>query len=153
MGEQIRVTPTLRVEAGPARKKAIATKEMVGDQDSRAKLPDGTVLAKHYKLGLKDAFGKLITEGEEFTFLDYFGPEVWYFYQLEDVELEADMLGRMARSLGMPVSELTAGRIAEWFGVSPVWVQANPWRMKRFIPRSVHPTKAEALAAAEALKE
>ena len=170
MGEQIRVTPTLRVEAGPPRKLAVATVAMEPDRDAkgkatiagqerRAALPDGTILAKHYKIGFSDALGKPITEGKEFTYLDYFGAEVWYFYQLEDVELEEVMLTRMSLTLSertktkLTVAGLTAEMIAEWFGVSTVWVTADPWRMKRFMPRSVHATKAAALAAADALKE
>jgi hypothetical protein len=169
--EQIRVTPTLRVESGAKRRTAIATAAMKPDLDAAGRvlpadaqlrttiLPDGTVLAKHYKLGLPDALGKVISNGEEFTFLDHFGKPVWYFYQLEDVPLGDEFIARMAAELAkrtgstVAVEDITAEMIAEWFGVSTVWVTPDPWRMKRFMPRDCFATKEEALAAAEALKE
>ncbi len=168
--EQIRLTPTRRVENGAARRTAIATMDMWPDKDDKGKitpegqvrnafLPDGTKLMKHYKLGLRDALGKEIREGEEFTFLDHFGPWVWYYYQLKDVELEPDLLQRMAHTLSLRsgqtigVEDLTAEQIAEWFGVSTVWVQASPWRLKRFVPMGNRPTRDEALSAVAALKE
>lgn len=152
--EQIRVTPTLRVESGPKRIEAVATKELLDD----------AVTAHHYHVGGKDAMGKTIVIGEPMTYLDYYGEETWYLYQLEDVELDADMLGRMCVELSkrrgkqtvvsldgsavvFDVVVLTAEDIAEWFGVSTAWVTAAPWRMKRFMPRGERATKEEAIAA------
>jgi hypothetical protein len=94
--ELIEIGSTIRVENGPARKVAVATEEMEPDRDDEGRadpnaqskhavLPDGKKLAVHYKLSLKDAFGKKIVAGQEFTYLDYFGELVWYIYQLGEV--------------------------------------------------------------------
>lgn len=106
----IEVSPTIRVEKGPLRKRAVATDakradksgllEMAPDLDEQgkadptkqtrhAKLPDGTVLARHYKLGFADALGFEIEAGKEFTYLDWMGGWGWYVYQLQDVGVTA----------------------------------------------------------------
>lgn len=52
---------SIRIEAGPARKRAVATKELLDD----------AVTATHYKVGLPDAMGKPIVLGEEFDYVDW----------------------------------------------------------------------------------
>jgi hypothetical protein len=165
--ELIQISESVRVESGPRREKAIATAELAPDQDSKGKvkdvleqthrtLPNGKRLAKHYKLGMRDAWGKIIQEGEEFTFLDYFGEQVWYMYQLEDVPLESGTLSRMAQPKGLAADQITAEMVAEWFQVPLAWVGVDsggkPASVKRYMPRGEKPTKDEALIAAARLE-
>ena len=78
--EMIEIGTTIRVENGPARKTAIATKELLDD----------AVTARHYQVGEHDAMGKTIALGEPMTYLDYKGEWVWYIYQLRDDETAPD---------------------------------------------------------------
>jgi len=72
--EFIEIGSTIRVENGPARKTATATKELL----------DNRVTAEHYQVGAFDAMGKRIVLGESMIYLDYYGEWVWYIYQLKD---------------------------------------------------------------------
>ncbi len=170
--ELIQISESVRVESGPRREKAIATAELAPDLDAKGKikdvleqthrtLPNGKRLAKHYKLGMRDAWGKIIKEGEEFTFLDYFGDQVWHMYQLEDVPLEDGFLARMAQELkkrGQAIApeEITPELVADWFQVDPSWVGVDaggkPVSVRRYMPRGEKPTKDEALIAAARLE-
>jgi hypothetical protein len=69
--EMIEIGSTIRVENGPARKMAIATKELLDDK----------VTAGHYQEGKYDALGERIWLGKAMTYLDYYGPWVWYIYK------------------------------------------------------------------------
>jgi hypothetical protein len=185
--EQIRLTPTLRVESGPARKTAIARAKIKladgkepeamvpeldkdGKADSNKQTRDSYVLVtgadgkpaayrikSHYKLGFRDALGKPIVDGEEFTYLDWYGVPVWYYYQLQDMPLADDLLEGIAKRFGVAVKDLTRDQIAEWFGLnSPDWVSkdaAGRWQVKRYATKGVKPTRDEALSAVAALKE
>ena len=162
--ELIDVKPTVRVESGCARLKAVATAEMEPDRDDdgrplepnrqmrRVVLKAGAKLAPHYKLGLMDALGKVIVEGEEFTYLGYFDPPVWYVYRLEDVPLDDGLTAKLAARNGVPLDDLTTEMVADWFKIDPSWVTDGGSAIKRYMPAGVEPTKAEALAVAEALE-
>lgn len=54
---------TVRVEPGPARLKAVASPDLL----------DNAHTAQHYQVGLRDAGGRVIREGEEFDYLDWNG--------------------------------------------------------------------------------
>ena len=70
----IQIGAGVRIESGPARKTAIATKELLDDR----------VTARHYRNGAKDALGKRIELGKPMDYLDYRSGPVWYVYQEED---------------------------------------------------------------------
>jgi hypothetical protein len=74
--EMIEIGTMIRVENGPVRKTAMATAELLDDR----------VTAEHYKVGLPDAAGKIIVLGETMTYLDYYGPWVWYIYKYDEEE-------------------------------------------------------------------
>ena len=162
--ELIDVKSTVRVESGCARLKAVATAEMVPDLDEngralepnrqtrRVVLKSGAKLAPHYKLGLLDALGAKIVEGEEFTYLGYFDPPVWYVYQLRDVPLDDGLAAKLAARNGVPLDDLTVEMVADWFKIDPSWVTEGGSVIKRYMPAGVESTKAEALAVAEALE-
>ena len=76
MSKLIQVSASVRVESGAKRETAKATKELLDD----------TVTHPGYKVGERDALGKVIALGKEMTFLDWYGPEVWYVYKLTEVE-------------------------------------------------------------------
>lgn len=78
--EMIEIGTTIRVENGPARKTAVATKALLDD----------AVTASHYAVGERDAMGKEIVLGEPMSYLDYFGEWVWYVYQLRPDDTHAD---------------------------------------------------------------
>jgi hypothetical protein len=65
--------PRVRVEAGAARKTAIATEELLSNAATAAR----------YQVGAKDALGKPIALGEPMTYLDDLAPAVWYVYQAD----------------------------------------------------------------------
>lgn len=82
----VQVNDRIRVEWGPARKKAKATEELLSDQKT----------APHYKVGTKDALGKPIKVGEDMDYLDYKADYVWYIYILQ---LEEGPLSDQERQL------------------------------------------------------
>ena len=67
----IQVGAGVRIESGPARKTAIATHDLL----------DNRVTARHYRIGAKDAKGKVINLGQSMDYLDYRSAPVWYVYQ------------------------------------------------------------------------
>jgi hypothetical protein len=71
--EMLEFGTTVRVENGPARKHAIATRDLL----------DNAVTASHYFEGSRDAMGKIIQLGQQMTYLDYKGTWVWYVYQYD----------------------------------------------------------------------
>lgn len=160
----VQVSPTVRVEMGPKRQKAVAGVELAPDLDEKGKprdmedqprkrLANGKTLARHYKLGMRDARGKVIQEGEEFTFLDYFGEHVYYIYQLEDVEIDAATLERIAQSKGIAVGEITAAVLVDWYQVDPSFITGpNPWKLKRYMPRGERADRDAALIEAARLE-
>lgn len=63
----------VRIESGPARLRAKATKELLSDD----------VTATHYKVGAIDAVGKKIELGKEMTYIDWKSRDVvFYIYKL-----------------------------------------------------------------------
>lgn len=87
--ELIQVNDSVRVENGPVRVTAVATKELLDNKET----------AKHYYTGIRklsdgrkrrgiDAMGKPIMIGEEMTFLDYRHVWGYYVYQMQDVMLD-----------------------------------------------------------------
>jgi hypothetical protein len=140
--ELIEIGTTIRIENGPARKDAIATKELLDD----------TVTKSHYAVGLRDALGKVIVLGESMTYLDYFGDWAWYVYVLEAVPIPMLDLLKIAGPPGLEVDGLDL-RLAEWFGVDIAHVVKDPWAIMRFQPVDAFPTKEAALAAAAELED
>lgn len=67
----IQVTDKLRVEDGPARKRAMATPELMEK------------LKAHYTMGGIDALGKRIIKDQHFDYLDWDGSRVWYAYKMD----------------------------------------------------------------------
>jgi hypothetical protein len=55
----------VRIEEGHVLKTATATKELL----------DNSATAPHYQIGRLDALGNTITEGQEFTYVDYGGTD------------------------------------------------------------------------------
>lgn len=71
-GTLVQVSDRVRVERGPAKKKAKASDKLLSDE----------VTAKHYKPGKPDAEGKPIEPGKEMAYLDWKGEHVWKVYKL-----------------------------------------------------------------------
>ncbi len=69
--KRIDIGKTVRVENGPRRRMAVATKQLLSD----------AVTAPHYQENLRDAFGAVIKLGQHMTYLDYYGEWVWYVYK------------------------------------------------------------------------
>ena len=70
----IDISDTVRIEDGPPRKTARATKELLSD----------AVTAAHYKEGGIDAEGKKITLGQTMSYIDWkcaVDARVWYLYR------------------------------------------------------------------------
>lgn len=71
----------VRVEPGPALVKAKADDKTLSND----------VTAPHYQVGQRDAFGKEISAGEDFHYLDYLaharGESAWYVYELQNEEV------------------------------------------------------------------
>jgi len=124
--ESIKISETIVIESGPAKKKAIATEELLSD----------AVTAGHYKVGGRDAMNKPIVLGEEMTYLDWLGAWVWYVYQEREVGIDA---------AGRPVGIDDDGHLVE----SAEAVSTK----KRFVVADVKPTRDEAIAFAANLKE
>jgi hypothetical protein len=124
--ESIKISETVVIESGPAKKKAIATYELLSD----------SVTAGHYKAGAKDAMYKPIVLGQEMTYLDWLGEWVWYIYQEREVGIDAK---------GRPVGIDEDGYLVE----SDKAVS----KQKRFVVVAVKPTRDEAVAFATSLKE
>jgi hypothetical protein len=73
----ITIDEVWRIEAGPARKTAAATAELLADD----------VTASHYKAGGKDALGKAIELGKPMTYIDWRSQErVFYVYRLVTIK-------------------------------------------------------------------
>lgn len=69
------INKIVRVEIGPLRKKATATKELL----------DNLVTASHYKEGAIDALGKTIVLDKVINYIDWKSNErCWYLYQKEE---------------------------------------------------------------------
>lgn len=64
----------LRIEAGYARKTAVATPDILKD----------SVTKEHYVEGAFDAVGRVIEMGKDFSYLDYYGPAVYWVYKLDE---------------------------------------------------------------------
>lgn len=66
----IEIDGVVRVESGPALRVAVATPELLDNQNT----------AEHYQDGGFDAVGAPISVGQEMTYLDWMGEPVWYVY-------------------------------------------------------------------------
>jgi hypothetical protein len=130
--EMIEIGSTIRVENGPARKTAIATKELLDDK----------VTASHYQVGAFDAMGNRIVLGEPMTYLDYRGELVWYIYQLGQMGIDAE--GRPLKP--DKVEDLQSK--AAWKAKAAEGVRTE----ERWIPVGVEASKAAALAIANGLE-
>jgi hypothetical protein len=65
----IQVSPSLRIEDGPARKRAKATNALL-DQ-----------IQADYRQRMTGSDGKKIVLGQAMEYLDWFGARVWYLYR------------------------------------------------------------------------
>ena len=77
MGELIQVNKRVRIESGPARRKAKATAELLSNDNTQ----------DHYQEGARDADFNVIEIGKPMVYLDYFGEPVWYVYQMDENEV------------------------------------------------------------------
>jgi hypothetical protein len=139
--ESIKISESIVIESGPAKKKAIATEELLSDAVTaghykagmrKITKPDGSVVEKPYV----DAMNKPIVLGEEMTYLDWLGAWVWYVYQEREVGIDA---------AGRPVGIDEDGYLVE----SDKAVSTQ----KRFVVAAVKQTRDEAIAFATSLKE
>ena len=78
---------------------------------------------------------------------------MWYVYRLKGVPLDDGLAAKIAAKNGVPLDDLSPEMIAKWFAVSVDLVTDGGNAIKRYMPVDVKPTKAEALAVAEALGE
>jgi hypothetical protein len=62
------------IERGPKLKIERASEELLDD----------AVTASHYKVGMRDAKGKVIEPDKEMTYLDWLGEHTWYVYALRN---------------------------------------------------------------------
>lgn len=72
----IQVNDTIRIESGPARRVAIATKKLIAELGGR------------YQIGDKDSKGEVITLGQPMCYLDR-STVTWYVYRLVPVGINA----------------------------------------------------------------
>lgn len=71
------VSDRVRVESGPPRKKAVATRELL----------DNNVTHKKYQVGAPDSFNRIIQLGQVIDYVDWYVPEdqwVWNVYLLDE---------------------------------------------------------------------
>jgi len=129
--ELIEIGSTIRVENGPSRRKAIATRELLDDK----------VTASHYQAGAFDAMGKRIVLGEPMTYLDYLNDLVWYIYQLGQMGIDAE--GRPLKPDKVKDLQSKAAWKAKALGAART--------EERWIPVGVQTSKAAALALANGL--
>jgi hypothetical protein len=106
--------PRVRVEAGAARKTAIATEELLSNAQTAARYHAAYQRQKVDERGVplfdpatgapvmeevpagKDALGKPIVLGEPMTYLDDYAAPVWYVYVLREVPGGTDKDGKPA---------------------------------------------------------
>lgn len=129
----IQVSPTVRVEAGPCVKTAIATPELLDDE----------VTLSHYREGAPDKLGKKIVLGEEMTYADWKGEYEWKVYKLEsreetisDKEL-SELMVKFEKNKATP-AEVKA-------------IETGTMPVERYHIVGAHPTKEAALAQAKTL--
>lgn len=67
----VSINEQYRAEPGKARKRAVATPELLDD----------SVTAKRYQVGQRGADGRFINIGQEMEYLDDRGPLGWYLYE------------------------------------------------------------------------
>ena len=66
------ISENVRIEDGFARKNEVATEDLL------------KAIHPSYAASGKDAAGRPIRLGEEMTYLDFYGPRVWYVYEREN---------------------------------------------------------------------
>lgn len=134
----IDVSETVRIESGPARKRAKASADLLDNKvtashylpprpATKAEIADPSALTEGKQFFYRDAMGKPIKLGETMDYIDWLAPDdehVWTVYQADSDSLiiETDDDG-------------------------------NKIELPRFMPISVHATRAEAETAAAALDE
>lgn len=76
-GAMIEIGDAVRIEAGPVRRRGIATEELLSND----------VTAGHYQVGAPDALGKPIVLGEIMDYVDWRSPaRAYYLYSLDKVD-------------------------------------------------------------------
>lgn len=70
----------VRIESGPAKRVAKATKKLLDNRSTKS----------HYQVGRFDAVGKVIQLNKPMTYLDWFGTYVWYIYKWGKVGIDAN---------------------------------------------------------------
>lgn len=86
--ELIQVADDVRVENGPRMVHAEATEQLLSNLKTHS----------DYRVGGRDALGRVIQVGKEIDYLDYRGKWVWYLYQ--EVDHPVDHLGRFVSEGG-----------------------------------------------------
>ena len=123
--ESIVISEDVVIENGPAKKSAIATKELLDDSVTR----------EHYAEGVPDTMSKTIVIGESMTYLDYYAPFVWYVYQKRDVAV--DVFGKV----------IGIGPNGEYIDIPDCEAVTE-----KFVIAGVFPSKNEAITFAEGVK-
>lgn len=82
-GDIITVGSNVRVESGPKLMKGVATSDLLDNRNT----------ATHYLVGMQDAKGNKIADGQEFEYLDHGGSDVegtrvFYVYKRRDLTPE-----------------------------------------------------------------
>lgn len=97
----IEIDAVVRIERGPARRKAVATPELLAD----------TMTHPMYFEGGVDSAGKIIVLGQEMEYLDFLGEHGWYVYKLLPAPdaAEIDITTWPDVFHGVPYRWLTAG--------------------------------------------
>ena len=73
-GRVVEIEGKVRIEPGPLRQRAVATKQLIADE----------VTARHYRVGEPDALGKTIKLGNEIDYIHWRNAaEVFYVYLLD----------------------------------------------------------------------
>lgn len=131
----IQLSATVRVEDGPVRKRATATKELLDD----------TVTAKHYRVGSKDSLGKIIKLGQDMDYIDWKSRErVWNVYQETELEeaispkLEGDLLEKARSKAPMTDEEKQI-------------LETGIIRVRRYLHKGVYSSQEQALQEAAKL--
>lgn len=76
VGDRIEIGSTVRVEAGPPRRRRKATDELMAT----------TEIAARYRVGSPDSLGHIIEKDKLFSFLDVEAQPVFYVFKRRDLE-------------------------------------------------------------------
>ncbi|MFL6864129.1 MAG: hypothetical protein ACJ8DZ_14130 [Allosphingosinicella sp.] len=75
VGDRIEIGETVRIEAGPPLRRRKAAADALDDKAT----------APHYQVGRPDAKGETIEEGKMFSYLDFYGPPVFYVFKRREL--------------------------------------------------------------------